>query len=236
MSLPEAPASSAPASCAACCGKARDRVVVLDNFLTGPRRKSRGSSRHRSSCGTRTYGVTKRSRPFSRAPTCVSRSGHSFGAAFHRRSACLRTKSISTALSTCCARRRRAACGAWCMQLPRPLMETRKCCRRSRPCRRGRSRPTRCKSWWANTMRRSSRRPSASRLSRCATSTSTARARTLPASTPACCRCSSRPSSSGAPPTIFGDGEQSRDFTYVEDVVELEFEGRPRARRFRRTV
>ncbi len=26
---------------------------------------------------------------------------------------------------------------------------------------------------------------------------------------------------SGAAPTIFGDGEQSRDFTYVEDVVEL---------------
>ncbi len=33
----------------------------------------------------------------------------------------------------------------------------------------------------------------------------------------------------GAPPVIFGDGEQARDFTYIDDVVE----GEPRALRRR---
>ena len=37
-------------------------------------------------------------------------------------------------------------------------------------------------------------------------------------------------------PTIFGDGEQTRDFTYVEDVVELDSEDRDCARSSRKDV
>ena len=47
-----------------------------------------------------------------------------------------------------------------------------------------------------------------------------ARGRIRGASIPVCSRCLS-PVYRGSAPTIFGDGETSRDFTYVEDVVGL---------------
>ena len=54
---------------------------------------------------------------------------------------------------------------------------------------------------------------------RSATSTSSGRARTRRRSTRQSSRCSSRAIAAGEPVTIFGDGEQSRDFTYVDNVV-----------------
>ena len=60
----------------------------------------------------------------------------------------------------------------------------------------------------------------ASRPSCCATSTSSGRGRARSRSTRPWCRSSSPRSPRGEPVTIFGDGEQSRDFTYVENVVD----------------
>ena len=54
----------------------------------------------------------------------------------------------------------------------------------------------------------------------CATSTSSGRGRARSRSTRRSCRCSSRRSARGEPITIEGDGEQSRDFTYVANVVD----------------
>ena len=54
---------------------------------------------------------------------------------------------------------------------------------------------------------------------RCATSTSSGRGRTRTRSTRPSCRASSPRSPTGRPITIHGDGEQSRDFTYVDNVV-----------------
>ena len=59
-----------------------------------------------------------------------------------------------------------------------------------------------------------------SRRSCCATSTSSARARARTRSTPPSSRSSSPRSPRGEPVTIHGDGEQSRDFTYVDNVVD----------------
>ena len=55
---------------------------------------------------------------------------------------------------------------------------------------------------------------------RCATSTSSARARTRAPSTPPSCRTSWPRRCRASAPTIYGDGEQARDFTYVGDVVQ----------------
>ena len=56
--------------------------------------------------------------------------------------------------------------------------------------------------------------------SACATSTSTARASAQTDRTPRSFRGSSPPLSRAAPPQIYGDGEQSRDFTFVADAVQ----------------
>ena len=53
----------------------------------------------------------------------------------------------------------------------------------------------------------------------CATSTSSDRARTPKASMPPPCRSSLTAPSKNLPITIFGDGEQTRDFIYVKDIV-----------------
>ena len=54
---------------------------------------------------------------------------------------------------------------------------------------------------------------------RSGTSTCSGRGRTRPRSTRPSCRGSSRAIAAGEPVTIYGDGEQSRDFTYVDNVV-----------------
>ena len=59
-----------------------------------------------------------------------------------------------------------------------------------------------------------------SRRSCCATSTSSARARARTRSTRRWCRCFLTAVMRGEPITIDGDGEQSRDFTYVANVVD----------------
>ena len=61
---------------------------------------------------------------------------------------------------------------------------------------------------------------SRSRRSCSATSTSSARGRARSRSTPPPCRSSSRRSPPASRSTIYGDGEQSRDFTYVGNVVD----------------
>ena len=53
----------------------------------------------------------------------------------------------------------------------------------------------------------------------CATSTSSAPTRTPPRTTPACWPSSAAGCWPGEQPTIYGDGEQSRDFTYIDNVV-----------------
>ena len=63
-------------------------------------------------------------------------------------------------------------------------------------------------------------RSTASRPSRRATSTCSVRGRILRRRTPASSRCSRPRCSTSRAPTIYGDGEQTRDFTYVADVVD----------------
>ena len=73
-----------------------------------------------------------------------------------------------------------------------------------------------------------------SRRSYSATSTSSARGRARARSTRPSCRSSSPRSRAGEPVTIHGDGEQSRDFTYVSNVVDANL-ARGRRRRCERT-
>ena len=64
-----------------------------------------------------------------------------------------------------------------------------------------------------------STRCTASTTSRCATSTSTARGWTSTASTPRCSSAGWSASTAGEPPLIFGDGAQTMDFVYVDDIA-----------------
>ncbi len=85
--------------------------------------------------------------------------------------------------------------------------------------RRSRSRRTRPPSWPAENYARSFHGVYGWRRWRCATSTCSGRARTRGPSTPRSSRGSSRSWPAASRPVIFGDGEQSRDFTYVDNVV-----------------
>jgi dTDP-L-rhamnose 4-epimerase len=60
----------------------------------------------------------------------------------------------------------------------------------------------------------------ASRASRCASSTSSGRARRSPTPTPGVAAIFSARLLNGNPPLIFEDGEQSRDFVSVHDIVQ----------------
>ena len=83
------------------------------------------------------------------------------------------------------------------------------------------NRPTRCRSWSASITATFSRRCTAWRRWRCATSTSTARGRIPSSPYSGVLSLFMKAILERRSPTIFGDGEQSRDFTYVEDVAEL---------------
>ena len=104
---------------------------------------------------------------------------------------------------------------------PRRSTARRSATRRRRTCRRGRSRRTGSRSSPASTRAGLRRAASGSTRSCCATSTPTGRAsgRTWRS------RAWSRRSLAGRPFTLFGDGEQSRSFTYVGDVVDGEHPG-----------
>ena len=75
------------------------------------------------------------------------------------------------------------------------------------------------RNWRLKPMARFSGDPTGSNLSPSDTSTCSARARTPGRPIPVCCRGSMR-RSGGTQPIVFGDGEQSRDFVYVGNVVE----------------
>ena len=93
--------------------------------------------------------------------------------------------------------------------------------RSAKTCRRTRCRPTRCRRCIGDAVpARCSRGSTASRRWRSATSTCSGRGRIRRRRTPASSRSSRPRSSKGAQPTIYGDGEQTRDFTYVANVVD----------------
>ena len=134
---------------------------------------------------------------------------------------CLRTRSTSTALSTSCGPAPRAACGGWCTPPRPPPTAAARCCRRWRACCPTPSRPTPRRSWWASTS-------PASFTSRFGLETVSLRFFNVygPRQDPSSpysgvLSVFIRSLSERTSPTIYGDGEQSRDFTFVEDVVDV---------------
>ena len=123
---------------------------------------------------------------------------------------------------------RDAGCAGWCSpRRPRSTARTPSCrsTRRSPPCRsplrRGEARRR-------GLLPRLPRRSTGSRPWRSATSTSSVRGRTRSPVRGRRSRSSSPPPRRRAP-VVYGDGEQSRDFTYVDNVVEAMLAGTPRA-------
>ena len=102
---------------------------------------------------------------------------------------------------------------------PRSTAAARRCPSARTSCR-CRSRPTRRQSWRARATAAASPTSMVWRRWRCATSTFSVRARTRARSTPPRCPKFINALMAGERPTVFGDGEQSRDFAYVQNIVE----------------
>ena len=111
------------------------------------------------------------------------------------------------------------AFGASSTPRPRRRTATRRLSRASRRCSRSRSRPTPSASSPASTIFTPSGVATASRPCRCVTSTSSARGRIPKSQYAAAIPLFTTAILEDRPPVVYGDGEQSRDFTYVENVV-----------------
>ena len=194
-----------------------DDVRVLDNFSTGNRAQPRRASTSRSSrasCAATSASTT---------PCAASRSSSTSARSARCRARCRirsrRARSTSRARSTCCSPRATRACGASSSRRRSSVygIEPRAAdARRTR--RPTRSRRTASRSSPPSaTASASAASTSRSRRSCCATSTSSARGRARSRSTRRSCRSSSPRSPPASRSTIYGDGEQSRDFTYVDE-------------------
>ena len=196
-------------------------VRVADSLITGKRAQSRRISRAWNSSKA-TWRTPRVAAPRRRAAwsTCCIR----------RRSRRCRGRSripitsnranVDATLNVLVAARDAGVKRARLRRIVVGVRRTRRRCPSARTCRPTRCRPTRCRSWWRNSIARCSRSSMGWRRSRPATSTSSGRGR-IPA----------RPYSGvislfstalldGRQPTIYGDGEQTRDFTYVANVVD----------------
>ena len=93
-------------------------------------------------------------------------------------------------------------------------------CPRARPTRPCRCRPTPSPSWPASSTAQPSARSTVWRRCGSATSTSSARGSRRTAPTRRSSRCSCGRCSAGRRRSIHGDGQQSRDFTFIDDVIQ----------------
>ena len=116
-------------------------------------------------------------------------------------------------------RARTRACAGSSRHRRRASTAARRSCRRPSRRRCCRARRTRCRSSRASTTAACSPSCTGSRPSRCATSTSTGRGNAPTRSTRRSSRCSSTRFRTASRPIVHGDGQQSRDFTYITDVV-----------------
>ena len=205
-----------------------DDVRVLDNFSTGSRANLDGPRRRdrRGRAAQLRARAQRRARRRGRLPPRRARVGAALGAGSAHLERRQRRGHAQRAARR--ARRGRAARRLLLVDLRVRLEPS---CRRT-----SRSPPTRSRRTASRSSRpsatasRSRASTSRSRRSCCATSTSSARGRAPSRSTRRSCRSSSPRSPTGEPVTIHGDGEQSRDFTYVDNVVDATIARRARRR------
>ena len=131
-----------------------------------------------------------------------------------------RTAPTSTATLNVLVAARDAGVRRLVFAAPRRRTATRRRCRSTRTCRPIRCRRTRCRSWWASSTCRCSPGSTVSRPSRSATSTCSARGRIRRPPYSGVISVFATALLEGRAPTIYGDGEQTRDFTYVANVVD----------------